>query len=324
RASRSFSMSPMQGGVSVPQGSGSWYLIYPFAPAQRVLNAHLQSLVSLSLFNRAYPSETTQAMIDAGVAAVLPILPKFDTGAWSRYQFGQEANLNYHDFMTDLFKKLSKDPTFAGVPQFGAYYDKFAGYRVTPPNVFVPPGAWPTLIPPVDGFHDGVEVRYRVDKRSSDVVRITNPAGALVRSYSTGGGTGWHSITWNGATAFGLAVPAGTYDVQISTRDIVGNYRRGSLTQKIEVVRDTDTPVLKSLVTRSTGAKSTIVVVRALDVSSGYLDASITIGGIRVGAVRMLRGKAGVIKVSFAAARVRTGMLKLVDSSGNVTTVPVA
>ncbi|MCW2973447.1 MAG: D-glucuronyl C5-epimerase domain protein, partial [Thermoleophilia bacterium] len=67
RATRSFAMSPIQGGVSVAQGTGSWYLIYPFAPSMRVLNAHLQSLVSLSLYNRAYPSPATQLLIDKGV-----------------------------------------------------------------------------------------------------------------------------------------------------------------------------------------------------------------------------------------------------------------
>ncbi|MCW2949547.1 MAG: hypothetical protein JWN41_560, partial [Thermoleophilia bacterium] len=118
RVTRSFALTPMQGGVSVPQGAGRWYLIYPFAPAQRVLNAHLQSLVSLSLYNRALPSATTQQLIDQGIAAVVPLLPKFDTGGWSRYQYGQEANLNYHDYMTDLLKKLSRDPTFANVPEF--------------------------------------------------------------------------------------------------------------------------------------------------------------------------------------------------------------
>jgi hypothetical protein len=322
RASRSFAMSPIQGGVGVPQGAGRWYLIYPFAPAQRVLNAQLQSIVSLSLYNKAVPSPATQKLVDQGVAAVLPLLPKFDTGGWSRYQYNQEANLNYHDFMTDLFKKLSKDPAFAAVPEFETYYEKFAADRITPPSITEPAAAFPTLIPPTDGFKDDVKISYHVDKRSTDVVSILNADGALVRSLSTSGVNGTHTVTWNGATSSGVAVPAGDYTVQIGTRDILGNYHRGPLAHTITVVRDTDLPVLGSIVTRSTGAKSSTVTVKVSDASSGYVTASLELGGIRLGSVKVLRGKPGVLKVAFSAAQVKRATLKLTDSSGNVTSVP--
>jgi hypothetical protein len=322
-ASRSFSTSPLLGGVSVPEGTGSWYLIYPFAPAQRILNAHLQVLISMSSYNKLFPSPETQGIIDRGLASVLPLLPKFDTGGWSNYQFGQEADLNYHDFMTDEFKKLTRDPAFDAVPQFEEFYEKFTAYRETPPFITVPEQAWPTLIPPADGFLDNVVIRYQVDKRSSDVVRISNPDGELVRSYSTSGGIGWHSVTWDGLTSSGQPVPAGAYDVQISTRDIVGNYRRGDVTQQVQVVRDVDAPLLHSVLTRSTGARSTVVTIKALDASSGYLTARLELGGTLLGSVRILRGRPGVLRLARPIAQVKRATPKLVDTSGNVTTEPV-
>ena len=322
-ASRSFTTSPLLGGVTVPEGTGSWFLIYPFAPAQRVLNADLQVLISMSSYNKLFPSPTTQAIIDRGLAGVLPVLSKFDTGAWSNYQYGQEANLNYHDFMTDEFKKLMRDPAFDAVPQFEEYYDKFSTYRETPPQVTVPEQVWPTLIPPTDGFHDTVDIRYSVDKRSSDVVRISDADGALVRSFSTGGGSGARTVTWDGLTSAGQPAAAGAYTVQVSTRDIVGNYRRGDLTQQVQVVRDVDAPQLHSVVLRSTGARSTTMTIRALDASSGYLTASVRLGSSTIGTVRILRGRAAVLRLSRPVAQVRTATIRLVDTSGNVTVQPV-
>jgi hypothetical protein len=111
--------------------------------------------------------------------------------------------------------------------------------------------------------------------------------------------------------------------VQISTRDIVGNSRRGDVTQEVQVVRDVDAPLLHSVVIRSTGAKTTTVTIKALDASSGYLTASMRLGSTTLGSVRILRGRPGVLKLARPIAQVRKATIRLVDSSGNVMTDPI-
>ena len=36
------------------------------------------------------------------------MLPRFDTGHWSRYSLGAESSLHYQDFVIDLLKTLAK------------------------------------------------------------------------------------------------------------------------------------------------------------------------------------------------------------------------
>ena len=63
------------------------------------------------------------------------MLPRFDTGHWSRYSLGAESTLGYHDFVIDLLKTLkrtSDDPVWTDALQ------RFQLYETEPPELTAP------------------------------------------------------------------------------------------------------------------------------------------------------------------------------------------
>lgn len=90
-----------------PLAGGAWILEYGFSE-MAVLNAQLQSLVSLESFaalaNRPEVHRTV-ARLDVASRA---LLARFDTGCWSRYSLGGgEANLHYHAYHVELLRRLA-------------------------------------------------------------------------------------------------------------------------------------------------------------------------------------------------------------------------
>lgn len=322
RMTNSFLRSTRAGGVSTPEGSGRFYTMYNFNPGQRILNGHLQVLINLNRYATATGSVAARRVVDLGLAAVLPLMPKFDTGAWSRYQLGQEANLNYHQFMTDQLVKLGKelkDPTLQD------YADRFETYLVTPPQVTVPATSWPTIIPARDGFRDSIAIRYRVDKRARTTMIIEDADGNEVRrlsAYAGGGVLG--TLRWDGRNAKGAVVPDGSYSARLTITDVVGNRAYGSLTGSLDVARDTEAPTLRTLsLSPRAGGKSTMVL-RVSDTGSAWVTAQVKLGRRVVATKRGPRAGRIVLVIDRTPAQLRSATVVLVDSSGNRLLNPLA
>jgi hypothetical protein len=101
---------PPPAGVRVALGRGAaWFVLYSFAPRQRVLNAHLDAIAALFDFAQASGDPHTKAAYDAGLLAAHRRVRAFDTGAWSRYAHpGALADLNYHVLNTTLAGEVCK------------------------------------------------------------------------------------------------------------------------------------------------------------------------------------------------------------------------
>jgi hypothetical protein len=109
QAAGAFAFGP-PAGVRVPLRRGqAWYVLYSFAPRQRVLNAHLQALSALFDFAQASADPHTKAAYDAGLLAARRRIRGFDTGAWSKYANpGALADLNYHVLNRDLARGVCR------------------------------------------------------------------------------------------------------------------------------------------------------------------------------------------------------------------------
>jgi hypothetical protein len=101
---------PPPAGVRIALGHGmAWFVLYSFAPRQRVLNAHLDAVAALFDFAKASGDPHTVAAYDAGLLAARRRIRSFDTGVWSKYANpGTLADLNYHVLNTTLAGEVCK------------------------------------------------------------------------------------------------------------------------------------------------------------------------------------------------------------------------
>jgi peptidoglycan hydrolase-like protein with peptidoglycan-binding domain len=93
--------------LSRPLGGGIWVREYGFSD-MAVLNAQLQSILSLSDYVEITGDEDARAFVAEMSAAAQALLPQFDTGCWSRYSYeGNPATPSYHAYHVQLLKKLA-------------------------------------------------------------------------------------------------------------------------------------------------------------------------------------------------------------------------
>jgi hypothetical protein len=112
-------------GVRIRSGRGAHYLIYSFAPHERVLNAFLQSIIGLFDYAKVAHDNAARALWKAGDRAARRELPRYDTGSWSRYSMGgPRASREYHQLTTEFLGKLCYH---LGGP-YCTYYKRFRGY----------------------------------------------------------------------------------------------------------------------------------------------------------------------------------------------------
>lgn len=318
-AARAFLRSPSRGGVAVAEGPGRFYLMYPFAPAQRILNGHLQSLLNLNRYATASGSPVAARVVRQGIAAVLPLLPRFDTGAWSNYQLGQEADLNYHEFQSEQLVKLGEE---LQDEIFATYGERFTTYLQTPPKLTLGASDWPSIIPAPDGFRDRITIRYALDKRARVTLVVSDANGAEVWRGSESGGRGSDAIAWGARTASGAIAPDGEYTGRLTSTDIVGNRAVTEIEAPLRVTRDQLAPELRLMVLRERGAAS-IVTATALDAGSAYIVAQVRIDGRIVASARGGRVARLTMRVPRPISDVRRGTLVLRDSTGNEQTTPL-
>ncbi len=277
---------------------GPWIRLYSFSPLA-VLNAQLQTLVSVGEYATAAGDPTAQAFATRLQGATTGLIRSFDTGYWSLYSLGgAEATLHYHRYVVRLLSILSnrtKDPVLTD------YWNRFRKNLAEPP-VLRPGAAPPTLYPwPVDGFRDDAQITFWLSKRSSVRLDIgTRRTGSLLASH------GWHTVSWRQ----GLLAP-GRYPAALHAVDPVGNASDTDL-PPLEVRRDTRPPRVSA---RLRGSR---LVWRALDAETPWVRLTLVLASgkarrtVALG-VRPLRGT-----VRFHLPRGTWGVtLVSSDSSGN-------
>jgi hypothetical protein len=233
------------GGLLVESPHGRWWPLYAEAPAQRVLNGDLQTVISL--YDYAAITGDTQALTWArdGAQAAVQALPKYDTGAWSLYQGSKEANLGYHDLMTLQLRQLALK---TGNLDFRAYADRFAQYRVTPPVIAATMSPTSLVYPAVaDSPRASASVRAHLDKVSSVSLAVTNAAGSVVATRLLGTQhRGRVTAHWDGHVGGRPAVP-GTYMLWLRATDLAGNRSPSTFVGAADIERDTKPPAVHLL-----------------------------------------------------------------------------
>ena len=94
--------------LSQSLGGGTWVKEYSYSD-MAVLNAQLQSIVSLAEYARITKDTEAQRYVERLSTAARTVLPEFDTGCWSRYSYGgSPASDQYHRYHVTLLERLSQ------------------------------------------------------------------------------------------------------------------------------------------------------------------------------------------------------------------------
>ena len=111
--------------LSQTLGGGTWVKEYSYSD-MAVLNAQLQSIVSLAEYARITEDAEAQRYVESLSTAARTLLPEFDTGCWSRYSLGgSPASDSYHRYHVNLLQRLSQIEGHAVWAETGA---RWKGY----------------------------------------------------------------------------------------------------------------------------------------------------------------------------------------------------
>jgi hypothetical protein len=225
-ARRAFDAIP--GGLDRELAAGPWVRLYS-SSSEVVLNAQLQSAVSLGNYAKASgntaAADYSARLLDTAQA----MLRRFDTGHWSRYSLGAQSTLEYHDYVVDLLTLVSRT---SDDPIWKETLERFELYKTQPP-VITGPTVTDVVYPrPEDGVRDELVVRFWLSKPSQ--VALVVDGEAIDGNHWRGG---WHTFR---------IVPElapGTYPARIVARSVDGN--PGSTTlPEVTIARDATVPAL--------------------------------------------------------------------------------
>jgi hypothetical protein len=173
-------------GVRVRSGRGSHYLLYSFAPGERVLNGFLQAITGLYDYAKVAHDRSARSLWQAGDRAARAELPRYDTGSWSRYSAGgPTSSLEYHRLVTEFLNNLCQ--RIGGT--YCRYYARFRSYLGPKPVVHYTGVAQGTADTPL-------RLRYTVDKATCVTAEVANTKGRVVFRDRRKVARGSHSITW--------------------------------------------------------------------------------------------------------------------------------
>ena len=111
--------------LSQSLGGGTWVKEYSYSD-MAVLNAQLQSIVSLAEYARITKDAEAQRYVESLSTAARTLLPEFDTGCWSRYSLGgSPASDDYHRYHLTLLDRLAQIEPHAIWAETGA---RWRGY----------------------------------------------------------------------------------------------------------------------------------------------------------------------------------------------------
>lgn len=203
--------TPPPSGIALDTDGGRHYLIYSFAPRMRVLNAFLQSLVGVLDFANVTGDPRARAIYNLGDIAARRELPRFDTGAWSRYaQGGAESTLNYHELVTGFLGSLC---TRTANPAYCGMQTRFTAYLHQPPRLRISFAGRRRA-------HRTLRIRVRLSKVSSVSLRVRR-AGRTILARDVTLARGTHTFHLRPSRR-------GRITVAVDARDPAGNTAQAS------------------------------------------------------------------------------------------------
>lgn len=91
----------------MPLAGGSWVREYGFTQ-QVILNAQLQSIISLESYARIAETAAAHRVVKDLLLATRRLLPRFELGCWARYQLGgPAATVSYQRYHVELLRRLA-------------------------------------------------------------------------------------------------------------------------------------------------------------------------------------------------------------------------
>jgi D-glucuronyl C5-epimerase C-terminus len=238
-ASKAYHAIP--GKLDLKVSSGPWVRLYGFNH-EIVLNAQLQTILSLQEYAAIAGDAGARALAARMQAAAQGLLPRFDTGDWSRYELGGGyAKRSYQEYVTTLLAKLAKT---TGDPFWQDAATRFVNYTYQPPQVTQPdpPPALVAYPQPADGWLDAVSIPITLSKRASLTLVVAGKI--LTWSHLQRGD---HTLTWKP----GPDVNPGVYNVTVRAVDFGGNHASFSLAP-VTIAWDTAPPPLQAQVDPAT------------------------------------------------------------------------
>src|SRR5262245_7078530 len=189
--------------------AGPWIRLYS-GSGETVLNAQLQSAISIGDYAELAGDADAANYAERLLATARTMLPRFDTGHWSRYSLGADSTLHYQDYVIDLLKALGKRTSDTGWTDAAA---RFELYETQPPAL-TGPSITRTVYPrPEDGLRDDLVVHFWLSKPSKVALVVD---GQAVDGFVAGGG--WHTFRW---TPSKLA--PGTHEARLVARSADGH-----------------------------------------------------------------------------------------------------
>ena len=217
-------------------GAGPWIRHYSFSRLV-VLNAHLQSLLSLATYGDLTRDSAGAALAASFERSARRMFPRFDTGYWSLYALGVVSPLDYHEYVVRLLNNLERR---TGDRFWAEKAARFERYLTEPPLVRLTRRPAPLYPVPAEGFRDAAKLRVWVSKPSSVALYV----GGRRFAWSTRGGRRtW--VWYPGGRA------PGRYPVVVRAVDLAGN-RMSARLATVEIRRDRQPPELWAEIARRT------------------------------------------------------------------------
>ena len=199
----------VQRGLLVWYADGPWIRLYRFSPLT-VLNAQLQAALSLAAYGQRTGDVGASSFAVRLRSAALALLPRFDTGYWSRYALGGgEATLHYHRYVTTLMRTLAQRTE---EQVWVDWYERFQRYLDEPPMITARRPA------PAVAKRRSARVSFWLSKQS----RVTLSIGGGART--TWLAHGFHTLTW-----WPGGRRPGAYRGSLTAVDLAGNRARFAL-----------------------------------------------------------------------------------------------
>ena len=237
--------------------AGPWIRLYSFQNVA-VLNAQLQSVISLSSYAAATRDTAAAALAARMEHSAAAMLPRFDTGYWTYYSLASDPSpLGYQQYVVQLLTRLGPDD-----PRFADAATRFASYQHQPPAFKLASAGLGQL-------------RFWLSKPAS--VRADSAAGPTKAVSLTGG---WHTLAWKEPARPGI------YPVHLAAVDWAGN--RASL-EALPIVRATTTTASagsaahRSVAATATGQTGFLVGAGLDDPSQAPLAQTLGLWGVRIG-----------------------------------------
>jgi hypothetical protein len=191
-------------GVRASGPNGPHYLIYSFAPRQRVLNSFVQSLVGLYDYAAISGDPIGAELFRTGELEARREVPAYDTGAWSLYQPHSESSLSYHELVRGFLERLCER---TATRVYCVTAGRFARYTHERPRL--------ADLARRARARRAARLSFRLSKISYVALTVRSGSRVLLRRTAQLG-RGAHFVTWTPPRA-------GRYALQIEARDLAGN-----------------------------------------------------------------------------------------------------